>query len=167
MTFTNTAILLAQTSAERDPVRLFVVIGLLMAAVLALGLIIMQLRKRLLGGESQEDTSGSILEDIRAMRRRGEISEDEFQTMRRRIVAKLSAPSAVGLSGVMTDSDRPINLLKGQRASLITNSPKPAADTPSPPPENTTPERRDAPINRQGHSAPTARDGPASDDIDG
>ncbi|MFN7020884.1 MAG: hypothetical protein ACK4WH_06105 [Phycisphaerales bacterium] len=172
MTITNTAILLAQSSAERAPVRLFLVIGLLMAAVLALGLVIMQLRKRLLGGDSEGASSGSILEDIRAMRRRGEISEQEFQTMRRQIVAKLSAPSAVGLSGATQASDRPINLPKGEGASLIATSLEPVIETPSIPPENTCAEPRALPIHQEGHNAPggiapSPRDRPFTDGADG
>ncbi|MCC6321932.1 MAG: SHOCT domain-containing protein [Phycisphaerales bacterium] len=115
---------LAQTTAEKSPMRLLLVVGLLMAAVLTLGLVIMALRKRLLDKNAVNTGAGSLLEDIRAMRSRAEISEEEYQAMRQRIIRKMSPSSGAGLSAGGDSSHPPIN--SAREIGRSTGGPKPA-----------------------------------------
>jgi uncharacterized membrane protein len=79
-------------------VRVLLVVGLLIIVVLAFGLFVLHFRKRLLSDDGADGGSGLMLEQLRAMVRRGEMSEQEFELMRRRMVEKLSGRSAAGLS---------------------------------------------------------------------
>ncbi|MFZ2875394.1 MAG: SHOCT domain-containing protein [Phycisphaerales bacterium] len=80
---------IAQTQPQ-DPrtTHLVLAIAALIAAVMLLGLIIMVMRKRLLARDSTADAGRSFMEDIRRMRDRGEISQEEFDATRRRIIER-------------------------------------------------------------------------------
>jgi hypothetical protein len=60
------------------------VVGVLIAAVVVLGY-----RRRLLGPHSQENHAG-LMDELREMRNRGELSEEEFAAAKRSMVARLS-----------------------------------------------------------------------------
>lgn len=67
---------------------LVLAIAALIAAVMLLGLMIMVMRKRLLARESAADAGRSFMEDLRRMRDRGEITQEEFDATRRRIIER-------------------------------------------------------------------------------
>lgn len=111
-------------SAARDPTRVFIVVGLLIATVLVLGLLILAFRKKLLAGERDDRSAPLLLDDLRAMRRRGDISDSEYELMRSRLVQKLSGRSAEELSARAESTARPMH--SGRAAA----PPKPAQRTP-------------------------------------
>ena len=61
-------------------------------------LLVMWLRRRTLGGSGADDQTATLMESLRAMRARGEITEEEFEAtrkaMRSRLAASLDAPKA-------------------------------------------------------------------------
>ena len=66
-----------------------VTIGVLIVVVIGAGLVLVALRARLNGADEQgEMGAGGMLESMRAMRDRGEISEDEYRTAQAALVAK-------------------------------------------------------------------------------
>lgn len=87
--------LLAQAADAGQSARttqLVVAIAALIAAVLLLGLIIMVMRKRLLARDNAADAGRSFMEDLRHMRDRGDITQDEFDATRRRIIERAKKP---------------------------------------------------------------------------
>lgn len=73
-------------------------IGVLILAVVVLGIVVVLLRRRLLAKDAAAD-HGGLLDGLRGMRDRGEISVEEYDAARRRMVAKLSGqPVAPGPS---------------------------------------------------------------------
>ena len=69
-----------------------ILIGAVILLVMVAGIILYLLRDRLLGSDSDEMSGGGeILEAMRGMRDRGEISEEEYRTAQAALVAKASA----------------------------------------------------------------------------
>lgn len=130
-----TASLLAQTVPARDPTRVLLVIGLLIVSVVVLGLVVMHFRKRLFAKDQPDHTPASFMEEIARLRREGAISDDEYQTMRRRMVQKLAGPSASALSDTNTEASRPITPTRPQAARRAPpNRPPPQGGAPPDPP---------------------------------
>jgi len=72
-------------------------VALLLGAVLAASVAILALRKSLFAPEAKAEDPGSLMDQVRAMRERGEISEAEYDQVRRKLVAKAaSRPSEKG-----------------------------------------------------------------------
>ena len=90
--------ILAQT-AQRTPVKagaksfptaLIVGLGGIIVIVLLAGLAVMALRRRLLIRDSASATQGRLMDDLRAMRDRGEISPQEYDAARATMAARLA-----------------------------------------------------------------------------
>lgn len=64
------------------------VLGLMIAALVAAGLILLAYRRRVLANDDPT-TDASLMQSLRDMRDRGEISREEFDAMRARMAAKL------------------------------------------------------------------------------
>lgn len=128
----------ARTGAS-DPLRLVYVIGILILLVLALGLIALHLRKRMLADDPADASSGSLLEQMRAMLKRGDITQDEFDSMRRRMVDRMSTTS---LSTDVAAARPPISVARraspGERVAPpgfdLTGQPLPRPDSSPPAP---------------------------------
>jgi hypothetical protein len=119
---------LASAPASRDPMKLLVVIGLLIAAVLVLGLTVLHLRKRLFD-KGREANPASLMDDLRAMVRSGAITQDEYQSIRQRLIGKLAARSGAGLSDDRPQPETPIN-----RPPDPISPPRPRRSSPDGPP---------------------------------
>jgi len=80
--------------------RIVYMVGAMIVLVLLLGLIVLHLRRTMLAGEKPEVAGGSVFEELRLMHRRGEITHEEFEVMRRRAAQKLGGvgPSIKPLS---------------------------------------------------------------------
>jgi hypothetical protein len=89
---------LDSAGSSAGAVRVLIVVGLLIVVVLVFGLIVVHLRKRLLKQDAGDQSQPLLLEDLRRMARRGEITDQEFEAMRRRMVEKLSGRSVPPLS---------------------------------------------------------------------
>jgi hypothetical protein len=96
----------AQTTAREwtthDSISLVVVVGGLIGAVVVLGVILLALRGRLLAKDAEAAGAGSLLEHLREMRDRGEISQVEYDAARKTAVRRISEESP----GVAPGADR-------------------------------------------------------------
>lgn len=61
-------------------------VALLLGATISGSLVILSMRKRLFAPHQDTDDPGTMMENLRAMERRGEISKEEFDRVRRRLV---------------------------------------------------------------------------------
>lgn len=86
---------LLQSSApgSTGSTRILVAVGLLIVLVLGFGLFALRLRRRLLADDAADPQGPFLLDDLRAMLRRGEISQTEYEHVRRRMAAKMSGAS--------------------------------------------------------------------------
>ncbi len=80
------AIVLAQSSSGTGQVLLWVAV--LIGAVIAASVIVLILRRKLLSPDTAAEDTGSIMESLRAMRDRGEISQDEYDRTRQAMIAR-------------------------------------------------------------------------------
>lgn len=93
-------------------------VGVMIVLVMAAGIALYVVRGRLFGkdGPNQLD-HGGVLETMRAMRDRGEISEEEYRTTQAALVAKATekrdvaaaAQSAPGPTRIQTSPERPVS----------------------------------------------------------
>ncbi len=67
----------------------FVWVGLLILVTIGGGLAILFVRRRLLAKESAADTSAGLMQSLRAMRDRGEISPEEYEATRKAMAGKV------------------------------------------------------------------------------
>lgn len=75
-------------ASRGDPIDVVIWVGALILAVTAAGLIVMAIRKHLLSRENQSSQAGGMLDQLRAMHARGEVSDAEFQAARASLLAK-------------------------------------------------------------------------------
>jgi hypothetical protein len=142
-------------SGAANPLRLVYVIGILILLVLALGLIALHLRKRLLADDAADASAGSLLEQMRGMLKRGEITQAEFDSMRRRMVERMSATSLSNDDASLRPPiSRPRPAAPGERLAPpgfdLTGQPRPRPSSPpaasprdsGPPPPPHPPDKR-------------------------
>ena len=77
--------------------KLIGLIGGAIVVLIVLGAVVMGLRRRLLGGE--ETGGGLDMETLQRQHRAGEISEEEFKTLRRAILGLPAEKSEQGVGG--------------------------------------------------------------------
>lgn len=70
---------------------LIIYVGILLLILLAGAVLIFTLRSKLFAKEESEDASMSIMESLRAMHKRGEISTEEYEATRKSMKAKLAS----------------------------------------------------------------------------
>ena len=71
----------------------FLAVGGLILFALVGGLLAVRARKKLLGKDDASQSSGLLLDDMRAMLKRGEISPEEFEATKRTLSARMRAAS--------------------------------------------------------------------------
>jgi Short C-terminal domain len=81
----------ANTKASQGEVILWVAI-LILVAFLG-GMVILWIRKKMLAKENPAD-AGSLLDHLRAMLQRGEITQEEFDATKKAMVKRLTTPRA-------------------------------------------------------------------------
>ncbi len=81
---------LAQQSPARDPLAVVIPVAVLIIVVVGAGLLIMHIRGRMLRKASDNATTGSWLDELRAMHRRGEVSDQEYQAARASLLARVT-----------------------------------------------------------------------------
>lgn len=83
--------LLGATPSKGDPISVAIWVGALILVVVLAGLAVMAIRRRILAKPQDATTvAGSWLDELRAMHRRGEIDDEEFQAARASLLAKVS-----------------------------------------------------------------------------
>lgn len=63
-------------------------VAILLGVVLSGSLVILKLRKRVFASPDIENDPGTLMEQMRRMEKRGEISSEEFDRVRRKLVEK-------------------------------------------------------------------------------
>ncbi len=79
-------LVLAQSSGSTGQVLLWV--GVLIGAVIAASVVVLVLRRKLLSPDHSVDNPASIMESLRVMRDRGEISLEEYERTRQAMIAR-------------------------------------------------------------------------------
>ena len=87
---------IAPSEGSRE--RLLVLCGVLIALCIAGGVVILLLRRRLFSNASDQAESASLMEQLRSMRDRGEMSPEEFEQTRQAMIRKLKNPPEQGKS---------------------------------------------------------------------
>lgn len=82
--------LLQATNRNALPTQVLLWVGVLIVLAMLGGALVMVLRRRMFDRSSGTGATGSLLEDLRRMRRSGEISEAEFEQARRKLTEQLS-----------------------------------------------------------------------------
>jgi hypothetical protein len=81
---------LAQQSQSADPITVVVAVAALIIAVVIAGLAVMHIRGRLLRKHDDRSSTESWLDELRAMHRRGEVSDEEFQAASASLLARVT-----------------------------------------------------------------------------
>lgn len=83
---------LLNLAATTDVTRTLLLIGILIAVVVIASVGLMALRRRILNADAGDGIGGVLpLHELRAMKSRGEISEEEFQRLREQVVTAARA----------------------------------------------------------------------------
>ena len=80
---------LVQSSDDLMPA--LVMLAVLLGLVILLGLVLAYARRRTLG-RAQDRAGAGLFEDLRKMRERGEISDEEYAAARKSVVDRLAGP---------------------------------------------------------------------------
>ena len=82
---------LARSLADLTP--LLGAIALLIVLAVAGGAVLLVLRRRLLGTPPDRANVGGLMDELRAMHARGDLTDEEFAAARRRVIERLTGPS--------------------------------------------------------------------------
>ncbi len=74
--------------SRQAPMEIWIWAGALIVASLVFGVVVMTMRRRLLNGSDSAGAPGAMLDELRAMRARGEISQSEYDHTRSSIAAR-------------------------------------------------------------------------------
>ncbi len=80
----------AEAAKPFSPTSGLVAVGLLIAAVMILGLIVLALRKRLFREERADEAGAGLLDDLREALREGRMTQQEFDAAKRAMVARIT-----------------------------------------------------------------------------
>ena len=81
--------MLAQTP-RTSPSQIFFVVGLLIGAAVVLGLVILLVRRKMLGVESSTADQAGLMDQLRHLRDSGEITPEEFDAARKSMVSRMT-----------------------------------------------------------------------------
>lgn len=96
------------TNSSEIVVRVLVVLGILIVVLLVCGLLVRRFRRGLLDDGGADGSPPLLLDDLRAMKRRGQISDAEYERMRMRMIERLSGRSGPPLSAFGEATAAPI-----------------------------------------------------------
>jgi hypothetical protein len=77
-------------AAKPDVAAILLLIGIILILVIVGGLFLLHLRRRILETHSGPQQHGGLLDDLRAMLERGEISQEEFDSTKAAMAARLT-----------------------------------------------------------------------------
>ncbi len=69
-------------------------LGILIVITVVAGLVVLALRKRILGRPTEGSDEGSLMDALRGMRDRGEMTSEEFEATRRAMIGRLRGDRA-------------------------------------------------------------------------
>ncbi len=100
-------ILAQQGSKDPELKPVLISIAALIVVVVVLGFVLVAMRKRMFGSSEDGEVAGSMFEDLRRLREAGEISELEYDYLRKCIAARVAGreppPRPVGLAEETVD----------------------------------------------------------------
>ncbi len=64
--------------------------GILIAVVIVLGMIILLVRRRMLAAERASDDASGFLDELRALRREGKMTQEEFELAKRKLTTAIT-----------------------------------------------------------------------------
>jgi hypothetical protein len=73
---------------KADPSQVIVWVAVLMVVIIGGGLLVMLMRRRLLAGE--QHAAGGIMEDLRKMRDSGQMTQEEYDRVRKNMATRLA-----------------------------------------------------------------------------
>lgn len=123
-----TAMLLAQSNPAQPKV--FALLGLVLFIALVGIVLIVYIQKRILSDRDDNDQGGTLFSDLRAMRDRGEITDDEFERTRAVVIAKTTGKDA---DAVLRDAIRKAGGAVAEPGFDLTGRPLPESDDNDPP----------------------------------
>ena len=82
---------IGQSAGSAALPRLLLSLGLMIAALVVLGIVLVALRRRLL--TPQRDQPTGMFEDLRRMLREGRITQEEYDAVRRRVASRIAGRS--------------------------------------------------------------------------
>lgn len=86
-------LILAQASQQNDTGQFLAWIGALIVVVVLGTLVLLFVRRRMVGQAGEEPGGFSTMEEMRAMVARGEMSKDEYEQVRKAMIAKIKDQS--------------------------------------------------------------------------
>jgi hypothetical protein len=104
---------------EAQSIRLLITIGLLIVAVVALGTILLAVRRKMLAGENDLTGARSLLDELRSMRDSGEMTIEEYDAAKKALTTRVAG-------ALKTKDGTP-----GPRASYAPKLPRSAMPPPS------------------------------------
>jgi len=114
--------------AHGDAARVLLWVGALLVLVVVLGMVIVLVRRRTLG-ETGERAEGGMLDELRRMRDRGDLSSEEYDKARASMVARLKGAGAPArgkpVSGALLDAPRVQGELRSRPGIDLTGAPLP------------------------------------------
>ncbi len=75
---------------DAHSMRLVVTIGLLIVAVVGLGTVLLVIRKRMFARDNDLASARTLLDDLRAMRDSGEMTEDEYDAAKKALTSRVA-----------------------------------------------------------------------------
>lgn len=88
-----------QQPATRDVTSVMLWLGILIVVTIAGGLAVLAIRRRVLGRGSETEDQGTLMDSLRGMRDRGEMTPEEFEAAKRAMVERMRAAIAAGEGG--------------------------------------------------------------------
>lgn len=120
-------------SRQAPPVELWIWLGALVVATLVLGVILLAMRRRLLDSDDAEPGAGSMLDDLRAMRDRGEISQAEYDHTRKTIAARAAGREPPPRPDESRSPEAPDGSVAARPGYDLTGAPLPRPESPKRP----------------------------------
>lgn len=82
----------ATSMQDADFTGVLITIGLLIASIVILSIVLLALRRRMLASERHDQGVG-LFEEIRRLHASGELSDEEFERARQRMIARVKGES--------------------------------------------------------------------------
>jgi len=116
--------------SRQAPVEIWIWIGVLLVVTLVAGGVILAMRRRLLGAKDADELSGSMLDDLRSMRSRGEISEEEYDYTRKTIAARAAGREPPPRPDSLRSPPAPDGAIAARPGYDLTGAPLPGREDP-------------------------------------
>lgn len=83
-------VVLSQAEGSKDPTKLLIWLGIFIIAVVILGVAIMLVRRRVLGGEDHRAGEQGFFDELREMRDSGKMTPEEYDLARKSLASRLA-----------------------------------------------------------------------------